>query len=678
METIEVFYKLIGPGYYHKYIVYTAADGSQYYARGGPATGPGASSADSDWLASNDGVFFGNIVTEHGLYTADTIDWDVEGDDPSELIVSGDDLSAEWSLITAAIENINAAEYLYDPFSQNSNSTVDSALVAAGLMQPELDNIFPLTDYWSPGSGVILGVADNTFTEFDGEAGELLDFIVAASQGLEYVQDSVQFTGDTSALSIFGNLNLGTAVLNSGVLITSGDGTPPDSNTESGYGTSLGLPGDDQLTEIVNAVFAGDPNTFDANRLDFQINVTNESIQSIAFDIVFASEEFPEFVDDFVDIAAIIVNGVNIAYFDGDTSRPLSVLSANNASFQDNTAGAFSIEYDAVSATFTVIAEVQQGINSISIAIADTGDSIYDSALFVSNMRALGFDANGVLVQVDAGAAIDDDNELVGTDQSEYFVAGAGDDVVDGGAGNDILDLGVGNDQGLGGAGSDQILGGEGNDSLLGGAQNDLIMGGEGDDTILGELGADTLHGGDGNDLVLGGNRNDQLYGDQGEDKLFAGNGDDMVEGGTEKDIIRGGNQDDLLLGQEGDDVIFGGTGRDNIQGGEGDDTIFGRGGFDVIEGGAGDDILTGGLQADTYLFSDGFGNDIITDFAATNNAERIDLSAVTEIEDFADLVDNHLTQDGLGALISDGLGNTITLLDVNISDLDSADFLFS
>ncbi len=37
-EKIEVYYKEVGAGYYHKYIVYTQNDGNRYYARGGPST----------------------------------------------------------------------------------------------------------------------------------------------------------------------------------------------------------------------------------------------------------------------------------------------------------------------------------------------------------------------------------------------------------------------------------------------------------------------------------------------------------------------------------------------------------------------------------------------------------------------------------------------------------------
>ena len=250
----------------------------------------------------------------------------------------------------------------------------------------------------------------------------------------------------------------------------------------------------------------------------------------------------------------------------------------------------------------------------------------------------------------------------------EPFAGTNGADILEGSPYSDVID-------GLGG--SDTIDGGAGNDTLNGGRQNDTIYGGSGDDFILGELGADILYGGSGDDLVLGGNRDDQLFGEDGNDRTFGGNGNDTVDGGTGEDIVRGGSQDDVLNGGSGNDKVFGGTGRDNINGGDGNDLLLGRGGFDVLNGGAGDDILEGGIQADQFIFEDEFGNDTITDFAATNNAERINLSAVNAISDFQDLIDNHMSQIGADVVIDDGLGNTITLLGVTLSDLDAVDFVF-
>ena len=124
-------------------------------------------------------------------------------------------------------------------------------------------------------------------------------------------------------------------------------------------------------------------------------------------------------------------------------------------------------------------------------------------------------------------------------------------------------------------------------------------------------------------------------------------------------------------------DVVEGGKGRDKLFGEAGDDSIKGNGGRDKIEGGAGNDTMSGNGSHDTFVFGDGFGDDIIKDFEADNDKEKIDLSDVTAITSFADLVADHMDQVGSDVVIDDLSGNTITLQDVLLSDLDNPDFIF-
>jgi len=99
MESIEVRYtQVLGTDYYHKYIVYTDANGNQFAARGG-SVGGGPSS----------GVSFlpGYIVTDYGPFDERFKDWDPENDDPRETITTGDDLSNKWKTIRDAIQSGN-------------------------------------------------------------------------------------------------------------------------------------------------------------------------------------------------------------------------------------------------------------------------------------------------------------------------------------------------------------------------------------------------------------------------------------------------------------------------------------------------------------------------------------------------------------------------------------------
>lgn len=156
------------------------------------------------------------------------------------------------------------------------------------------------------------------------------------------------------------------------------------------------------------------------------------------------------------------------------------------------------------------------------------------------------------------GATTGAGNDLaVGTDASEHFSLGAGDDQVNAGGGDDIAE------------------GGDGNDTLRGGGGRDVLSGGAGSDTVTydertsGEPIAVSLAAGTG--------------GGPGEDDALSGIEDVVATPGP-----------DSLTGDDGANGLFGGAGRDDINGLGGDDRLFGGDARDTIDGGAGRDQLFG------------------------------------------------------------------------------------
>lgn len=325
-----------------------------------------------------------------------------------------------------------------------------------------------------------------------------------------------------------------------------------------------------------------------------------------------------------------------------------------------------------------------------------------------------------------------DDDSLMGGRGTDLLFGELGNDLLDGGDGFDNMNGGGGNDSLFGGNGNDSLYGGTGFDSLVGGSGNDLLYGGpsgndtlvgdNGDDLMYGEAGADILQGGAGIDTLRGGTGNDQLfggedddlieggsgddvlyggptgadtlYGGQGSDFLFAEGSDDVLDGGDGFDLLNGGAGDDLMLGGNGndrlegnlgqdtldggagDDALFGGNGgsNDTLIGGSGNDTLMGEDGHDRLTGGAGNDTLTGGDGGDLFVFDDQSEQDQITDFSTS--ADQIDLSAVSQITDFNDLMSNHASQVGADVLVVAGTVEVL-LLSISLDDLSSAHFLF-
>ncbi|WP_282078315.1 calcium-binding protein [Epibacterium ulvae] len=179
------------------------------------------------------------------------------------------------------------------------------------------------------------------------------------------------------------------------------------------------------------------------------------------------------------------------------------------------------------------------------------------------------------------------------------------------------------------------------------------------------------------NDLFQGTGFEDRFNGGRGNDRLIGFGGDDVLFGGLGRDRLVGNTGRDELNGGAGRDRLLGGGGNDTLAGGNGNDAVIGGAGRDVLNGGAGNDLLVGGRGLDTFVFRGRFGSDVVRDFNANQDGEDIDLSAVGTIRNFNDLSRNHIEQVGNEVVIDALNGNTITLRNVQLDDLDAGDFIF-
>src|SRR5262245_28649863 len=93
------------------------------------------------------------------------------------------------------------------------------------------------------------------FTEYHSSSDTALDLInamSASSTGVTVNAASALFTGSDVQVSFYDGTLPGLPV-GPGILLTSGDGTPPQTNTQSGYTLALAGAGDNDLTGVLNA-----------------------------------------------------------------------------------------------------------------------------------------------------------------------------------------------------------------------------------------------------------------------------------------------------------------------------------------------------------------------------------------------------------------------------------------
>ncbi len=211
-------------------------------------------------------------------------------------------------------------------------------------------------------------------------------------------------------------LNIG---IPSGVVLTTGSLSQlegPNTGTSDASSDNNNPNGDADLEALFNVT------TTNAVTLEFDFIPTADKI---AFTMVFASEEYPEYVcSGFNDVVGVFVNEIgnsnadNYAFIPG-TKMPISINSLNNGSpgsqgssdlcislnhsnlFEDNLApNSPDTRLDGYSKPITVQIE---GLNTcaqyrIKFAIADSGDSVMDSALFIGSNSLV--DGSGL--QIDA------------------------------------------------------------------------------------------------------------------------------------------------------------------------------------------------------------------------------------------------------------------------------------
>lgn len=188
--------------------------------------------------------------------------------------------------------------------------------------------------------------------------------------------------------SITGDVGIG---LKSGIVLGSGAvANVVGPNTGGGTSSSLGLPGDPDLNAIL-ATGTGDKTSYDACVVEFDF-FPQASV--VSFNYVFGSEEYNEYVNSqFNDVFGFFVNGQNCATINED---PVSINTINNGNpplkpgasnadfYINNATGDYNTELDGFTTVLTCSAKVNPGVsNHIKLAIADAGDSILDSDVFI-------------------------------------------------------------------------------------------------------------------------------------------------------------------------------------------------------------------------------------------------------------------------------------------------------
>ncbi len=232
------------------------------------------------------------------------------------------------------------------------------------------------------------------------------------------VYDNVQYNGADVARGTFSNGNSTDPGFYSGAFLTSGAGfVIPGPNSECSSGYNNGMGGDDMLSWMIGS------NTYDAAVLQFDFAAQTDTF---SINYVFGSEEYNEYVNStFNDVFAIVITGPNpaggvyvnenIATIPDNPEMPVLINNINNGwascgvvptgpctnceYFKDNTSGVY-LEYDGLTTPLTAwIPVIPNEFYHLKIAIADAGDHLFDSGLFLEGAYYSDFQYFGFLME---------------------------------------------------------------------------------------------------------------------------------------------------------------------------------------------------------------------------------------------------------------------------------------
>lgn len=206
------------------------------------------------------------------------------------------------------------------------------------------------------------------------------------SGGSGITVNSVSYSGANTASGLFTNGNSSNVGIDQGIVLSTGR----LSNMTGGFSTHNGAPGNPLLQ-----TYNGNIETYNASTLTIEFTPLGNQI---TFSYVFASKEYPNFVnDEYNDAFVMLVNGVNRALIPG-TTTPVSINTVNCGDedgddptncnlFRDNRNDNLSdLDVGGFTQIFSVIAQVNPGVvNTLTLAIGDTADQFWDSAVFLSS-----------------------------------------------------------------------------------------------------------------------------------------------------------------------------------------------------------------------------------------------------------------------------------------------------
>lgn len=243
-----------------------------------------------------------------------------------------------------------------------------------------------------------------TVNAVDGNAdngASLVSSLLGASSGLSVTSSNFGGAGvQSGTYSGFSSVGLG--ALGDGITLSSGHvAEVPLSNTESSWdhgdigqsepeSLTGGVSDDADLEQVLidSGASSNNQNVNDVNFLEFSFTVADKTKNSVSASFAFGTEEYPD--QSVTDIFAFFVDGVNYAFFPDGSLINFDEDGPSAGFYQSNLGDVFDIEWDGLTKILQVTGLLDMNLteHTIKIALADTSDTIFDSAVYIASLSA--------------------------------------------------------------------------------------------------------------------------------------------------------------------------------------------------------------------------------------------------------------------------------------------------
>ncbi len=173
-----------------------------------------------------------------------------------------------------------------------------------------------------------------------------------------------------------------------GIVISSGDVDDYETGPDfiNGLSTDYGVAATSAQETLLDTITGGTFDHFDVTQLDIYFDVAPGS-NNVTFQVVFGSEEYPDFVNSpFVDGFGIFLNGTNIAFQSG---KPVNINHPAFTPYAGTELNGILAPNGQAVMTFSALVAPNSVSNKLTFIVGDTSDTALDTTVYISSLAAV-------------------------------------------------------------------------------------------------------------------------------------------------------------------------------------------------------------------------------------------------------------------------------------------------